>query len=483
MSTTHFDTLIIGAGISGISAAHYMQVDCPNKTYAILEGRKNIGGTWDLFRYPGIRSDSDMYTFGFAFRPWINPKSIAPRELIIEYLEDTVKEEKIDKHILFEHKVVNASWSSEASQWTLSVVTQDSETPKTYTCSFLSLCSGYYDYNKGYTPEFKGRENFNGTIVHPQKWTENINYTNKKVVVIGSGATAITMIPAMADKTAHITMLQRSPTYVVSEPDVDTKAKWINKYLPRKMAFSVNRFRNIIYQRYTYLIAKAYPKFLKKLILKGIRMQLGKNYDVNTHFNPSYNPWDQRLCLVPNGDLFQAINSGKASIVTDHIDSFTEDGIMLKSGNIIKADLIVTATGLNATAVSNFDIEVDGKQVDFSKTILYKGVMFSDVPNLALAFGYVNASWTLKCDMTNQYVCRVINFMEKKGYTQCCPRQNDPTLELKPFLDFTPGYIMRVIDKLPKVGSKKPWMLKQNYFFDRMMLKRTKLNDGILEFK
>ena len=367
MSTTYFDTLIIGAGISGISAAHYMQVDCPNKTYAILERRKNIGGTWDLFRYPGIRSDSDMYTFGFAFRPWINPKSIAPRELIIEYLEDTVKEEKIDRHILFEHKVVNASWSSEASQWTLSVVTHDSETLKTYTCSFLSLCSGYYDYNKGYTPEFKGRESFNGKIVHPQKWTEDIDYTNKKVVVIGSGATAITLIPAMAEKTAHITMLQRSPTYVVYEPDKDAKAEWINKYLPRKMAFSINRFRKIAYQQFAYSIAKAYPKFLKNLILKGIRMQLGEKYDINKHFNPSYNPWDQRLCLVPNGDLFQSINSGKASVVTDHIDSFTENGIKLKSGNTLEADLIVTATGLKATAVSNFPIEVDGKLVDFFK--------------------------------------------------------------------------------------------------------------------
>ena len=483
MNTTYFDTLIVGAGISGISAAHYMQTDCPNKTYAILEGRKNIGGTWDLFRYPGIRSDSDMYTFGFAFRPWTEPKSIAPRELIIEYLEDTIKEEGIDQHIQFEHKVTKATWSSETAKWTIFVSTPNSETPKIYTCSFLSLCTGYYDYENGYTPKFKGRERFKGQIVHPQKWTEDVDYTDKKVVVIGSGATAVTLIPNMTDKATHITMLQRSPTYIATQPAEDKLAIWLNKYLPQKTAFSINRWRKIRLQRFSYALSRSYPKLLKKLLLKGVQNELGKDYDVQTHFNPSYNPWDQRLCLAPDGDFFQAIKSKKASVVTDHIETFTENGIQLKSGKTLEADLIITATGLNATAVSKFPIEVDGARVDFSKTVSYKGLMFSDVPNMALVFGYTNASWTLKCDMVSQYVCRLINYMDEKGYKQCCPRLNDPTVELKPFMDFNPGYVMRVLDQLPKTGSKEPWKVEQNYFYDKKMLEKGSLEDDAMEFK
>jgi len=482
MNTNYFDTLIIGAGISGISAAHYMQSDCPNKTYAILEGRKNIGGTWDLFRYPGIRSDSDMYTFGFAFRPWTNPNSIAPREAIIEYLEETIKEEGIDKNILFEHKVVKASWSSETSTWTVLVEAAESDTPKIYTCSFLSLCIGYYNYENGYTPDFQGIEQFKGRIVHPQKWTDDIDYTNKKVVVIGSGATAITLVPAMADKTTHITMLQRSPTYIASQPAIDGRSVFFNKLLPKKTAYSINRWRNIVYQRFTYALSRAYPKTMKKILIKGVEKSLGADYDA-THFTPSYNPWDQRLCLVPDGDLFKAIKAKKASVVTDHIETFTENGIQLKSGKVLEADLIVTATGLNASPVTNFDIEVDGKSVVFSETVSYRGAMFSDVPNLILSFGYTNASWTLKCDLVNQYICRLINYMDKNGYKQCCPRQNDPTLELEPFLDFNPGYVLRIIDRLPKIGSKEPWRLKQNYFYDKKMLKKGRVEDGVLEFK
>ncbi len=483
MKSSYFDTLIIGAGISGISAAHYMQTDCLNKTYAILEGRKNIGGTWDLFRYPGIRSDSDMFTFGFAFRPWKNPKAIAPRELIIEYLEETIKDEGIDQHIQFEHKVTKAAWSSETSLWTITVEIPNSDQPKIYTCSFLSLCTGYYNYENGYTPKFKGIDRFKGRIAHPQKWTKDIDYNNKKVVVIGSGATAVTLIPSMAKQTKHITMLQRSPTYIVAQPDVDGIAQKLYKIFPEKTAHSLNRWRKIRYQNFTYNLARKYPNFFKGILLKGVKASLGKDHDISKDFVPSYAPWDQRLCLAPNGDFFEAIKTKKASVVTDHIDTFTENGILLKSGKTLEADLIVTATGLNATPASNFDIEVDGKLVNFAETISYKGAMFSNIPNMSLAFGYTNASWTLKCDMVSQYVCRLINYMDKNNYKQCTPTQNNPDLELRPFMDFQPGYVLRILDKMPKTGSKEPWRLKQDYFYDKKMFEKRKLDDGVLKFK
>lgn len=480
---TYFDTLIIGAGISGISAAHYMQTDCPNKTYAILEGRKRIGGTWDLFRYPGIRSDSDMYTFGFAFRPWTSNKAIASRELIIDYLKSTVKEEGIDQHILFEHHVNKASWSSETGRWTVSVAVPHTEEVQVFTCSFLSLCTGYYDYEKGYTPEFKDRDKFKGRIIHPQSWTSDIEYADKKVIVIGSGATAVTLIPSLAEEAKHITMLQRSPTYIAARPAVDKKAVFLNKLLPAKLAHSINRWRQIRRTRLVYYLCTQYPNWMKGVLIKGVEKLLGKDYDIKTHFTPVYKPWDQRLCLAPDGDFFETINSGKATIVTDHIDTFTEKGIRLKSGETLDADLIVTATGLNATVISNFPLEVDGELVDFSEKVSYRAALYSDIPNLSVAFGYTNASWTLKVDLVNQYVCRLINYMDEKGYKQCCPRQNDPNLELLPAFDFTPGYIMRVLDKLPKTGAKEPWKLKQNYFYDKKVLKSKDLNDGILEFK
>lgn len=482
MNSTHFDTLIIGAGISGISAAHYMQTDCPNKTYAILEGRKNIGGTWDLFRYPGIRSDSDMYTFGFAFRPWTNAKTIAPREAIIEYLESTIKDEGIDQHILFEHRVDKATWSSEKSLWTVSVNLPNSDQSKIFTCSFLSLCTGYYDYEKGYTPNFKGSENFQGQIIHPQKWTEDIDYSNKKIIVIGSGATAITLIPSLAKKATHVTMLQRSPAYIASQPAIDKLGQLLYKILPKKTAFKINRWRKIRLQQFSYYLARRFPNFMKKLLIKGVEKSLGSAHDIETNFTPKYAPWDERLCLVPDDDLFVAIKNKKASVVTDHIETFTTNGIQLKSGKSLEADMIVTATGLNATVVSNFDIEVDGKLIDFSKTVAYKGCMFSDVPNMTLAFGYTNASWTLKCDMVSQYVCRLLNYMDKNNYQKCCPRQNNPNLELQPYMDFTPGYILRVLNHLPKTGSIAPWRVEQSYFYDKKIFEKSALDDGVIEF-
>lgn len=483
MNAIYFDTIIIGAGISGISAAYYMQTDCRSKTYAILEGRKNIGGTWDLFRYPGIRSDSDMYTFGFSFKPWTNPKSIAPREDIIQYLEETVSEYGIDKHILFEHKLLHASWSSETATWSLSIMHPDSVIPTTFTCSFLSLCMGYYDYESGYTPVFAGRDNFKGTIVHPQKWDEKLDYSNKKIVVIGSGATAMTILPSLAKKSAHVTLLQRSPTYVVAQPDVDKLAVWINKILPKKMAFRLNRFRNILYQRFSYAFSRNFPATMKKMLRKLLVEELGKEFDIDKHFKPSYNPWDQRLCVVPNGDLFEAIRTKKASVVTDQVKKFTENGILLASGEFLDADIIVTATGLNGQLFNNIAFKIDGEQVDFTKKVCYKSVMFDGIPNMTYAFGYTNASWTLKCDMTNQYTCRLINYMEQNGFRQGMPIQNDPNLVVKPFLDFNPGYVTRVIDSLPKMGDKKPWKIEQNYFYDKKMFKKSDLNDGILNYK
>lgn len=483
MKAKHFDTVIIGAGISGISAAHYMQTDCPDKTYVILEGRERIGGTWDLFRYPGIRSDSDMYTFGFAFKPWTAPKSIAPREAIIDYLQETIEEENIEPHIRFNHRVQEASWSSDTALWTLKVTTATNKEPLAFTCSFLSFCVGYYDYDNPHTPQFKGIESYEGQTIHPQHWSEDIDYTDKNIVVIGSGATAMTLIPSLAERATHVTMLQRSPTYVVSAPSEDWIAKLLNKCLPLKIAYKINRFRKILFQRYSYAFARAYPKTMKNLILKGIKKELGDDFDVDTHFTPSYDPWDQRICLVPDSDLFNAIKEKKASIVTDHIDTFTKDGIRLKSGQELKADLIVTATGLNASIMEKIAVSVDGDPVDFSKTVAYRGTMFSDIPNAGLAFGYTNASWTLKCDLTNQFMCRLINHMDANGFKKVTPRLTDPEVEMLPFLDFTPGYILRVIDKLPRMGSKEPWKLKQNYFYDKSMLKNVNLDDGVLEFK
>ena len=482
MQNNHFDVLIIGAGISGISAAYYLQRECPSKTYAILEGRHTIGGTWDLFKYPGIRSDSDMYTLGFAFKPWTNPKAIADGPSIMNYLHETIDEFDIRRHIQCNKKVMNASWSSEQALWTLEMQATNGESPITYTCNFLSLCSGYYNYAQGYTPDFKGVEQFEGKIIHPQKWPEDLNYDNQKVLVIGSGATAVTLVPEMAKKAAHITMLQRSPTYIVAAPSEDRLAIFANKILPEKWAYAINRWRKILLQRFSFNLTRKYPKTMAKMMIGGVRKELGEDYNIEKHFTPKYNPWDQRVCLVPDGDLFEALKSKKASVVTDLIETFTSKGILLKSGEVLEADIIITATGLNLKLLGGIDFIVDGKVIDLSKTISYKAMMFSDMPNLSLAFGYTNASWTLKCDLSNQYVCRLINYMDEHGYKQCTPRQNDPNLELEDWLDFTSGYIRRVIHTLPKQGTKKPWRLDQNYLVDRKMIGKSKINDGVMEF-
>jgi monooxygenase len=478
----HFDVLIVGAGLSGVGAAAHLRMECPEKSFAILEGRAALGGTWDLFRYPGIRSDSDMYTLGYRFRPWRDPKAIADGPAILKYIRETATEFALDEKIRYNHRVRHAAWSSDEARWTVEAEAGAEKSIVRYTCGFLYLCTGYYDYESGYTPEWSGMDSFRGRIVHPQKWTDDIDYAGKRVVVIGSGATAVTLVPAMAERAGHVTMLQRSPTYVVSRPAEDKIANWLRRYLPARAAYALTRWKNVLLGMFFYKLARSRPAIMKRLIAKGVRRQLGEDYDLK-HFTPQYNPWDQRLCLVPDSDLFRAINEGKASIVTDQIETFTETGLKLKSGAQLDADIIVTATGLVLKLMAGLQLEVDGAPVEMSKTMAYKGMMYSDVPNLASAFGYTNASWTLKCDLTAEYVCRLLKYMDRHGYASCTPRVNDPSVEPEPVLDFTSGYVQRALDTLPRQGSKTPWRLHQNYVKDLSMLRYGRVDDGTMEFR
>jgi cation diffusion facilitator CzcD-associated flavoprotein CzcO len=476
----HFDVLIVGAGLSGIGAGYHLKTACPDRSYAILEGRDAIGGTWDLFRYPGIRSDSDMYTLGYAFKPWTEAKAIADGPSILKYVRDTAVEHGIDRHIRYGHMVKRAAWSTDTATWTVEAEVGGQLT--SFTCSFLFLCGGYYSYEGGYTPDFPGVESFRGALVHPQKWPEGLDYSGKKVVVIGSGATAVTLVPEMSRKAEHVTMLQRSPTYVVSRPAEDAFANWLRKVLPGKLAYDIVRWRNVLFGMYFFKTAREKPAAVKQRIIGMVREQLGPDYDVEKHFTPSYNPWDQRLCLVPDADMFTQIKSGKASVVTDHIDRFTETGIRLKSGQELEADVVVSATGLVLEVWNGIEISVDGKRVDASQTLSYKGMMYEGVPNMASAFGYTNASWTLKCDLTCEYVCRVLNHMKKTGLRQVTPVNTDPSVTFEPWLDFSSGYVQRAMAKFPKQGNKAPWRLDQNYAKDLMNLRYTKLDDGVLRF-
>ena len=477
----HVDVLVVGAGLSGIGAGYYLQTSCPTKSYTILEGRHASGGTWDLFRYPGVRSDSDMYTLGYRFRPWPGAQAIADGPSILEYVRDTAKTYGIDKKVRYNHRVKRASWSSRDKQWTVEAQSPNGRVFE-IVCRFIYLCTGYYDYENGYTPEFKGTADFKGRIVHPQKWPHDLIYEDKQVVVIGSGATAVTLVPAMAEKAAHVTMLQRSPTYVVNLPSKDKIALWLRKHLPERYAYFLTRWKNVFISLGFYALARVNPDFFKRMVAKGVRHQLGPDYDLK-HFTPKYNPWDQRLCLVPDANLFNSIREGKASVVTDEIDQFTSSGIRLKSGRDIHADIIVTATGLNMKLMAGLELIVDGKPVDLSKTMAYKGMMFSDVPNLASAFGYTNASWTLKCDLTGEYVCKLINHMDRFGYAQCTPRRNDPTVNEEPVLTFSSGYVQRALPGLPKQGSKRPWRLRQNYALDLLGVRYSSVEDGTMEFR
>jgi monooxygenase len=477
----HVDVIIVGAGLSGIGAACHLKRECPQKRFVILEGRNKMGGTWDLFRYPGVRSDSDMYTLGYRFRPWREAKAMADAPAILNYIRETAAEYDVDQTIRYNHRVRRASWSSDHTRWTIEAETGE-EGVVQLTCDFLYLCTGYYDYANGYTPEWPGVDVFRGTIVHPQKWPEDLDYAGKRVVVIGSGATAITLVPAMAERAAHVTMLQRSPSYIVSRPSEDPVANFLRRILPDRAAYVLARWKNVLAGTFFYSVARKRPEIFKWMVARGVRNELGDRYDLK-HFTPDYNPWDQRLCLVPDADLFQAIRNGRVSVVTDHIETFTEDGLLLRSGERLDADIIVTATGLVLRLFSGMQLEVDGEVVALPKTLVYKGTMFSDVPNLAFAIGYTNASWTLKCDLASEYVCRLLNYMDQHGYSTCMPRVNEKAAGDQPVIDFNSGYVLRALHTLPRQGSKKPWRLHQNYIRDLSLMRYGRLADGAMEFK
>ena len=478
----HFDVLIVGAGLSGIGAACHLKKKCPGRTFAILEGRSALGGTWDLFRYPGVRSDSDMYTLGFSFKPWEHAKAIADGPSILRYLQETARENSLEQAIRFDHQVKEASWSSTEARWTVNAERVDAKEQVKISCNFLFMCSGYYAYAQGFTPEFPGLENFAGDLVHPQKWTRDVNYAGKRVVVIGSGATAVTLLPELAKKAAHVTMLQRSPTYVVARPSEDAWHNKLRLWLPSKLAYALTRWKRVLLGMYVFRLCRTDPAKMKRLLLGGVRMALGPDYDVKTHFTPRYNPWEQRLCLVPDGDFFDAIKSGRASVVTDQIVSFNEKGLLLKSGQQLDADLIVTATGLNLQVLGGLQLTVDGQRQDMSKTMNYKGLMYSGIPNLASSFGYTNASWTLKCDLTCEYVCRLLNHLQKHGIAYAVPRNSDASVTAQPWVDFSSSYFARSMHLFPKQGSKAPWRLYQNYPKDILLLRFGKVDDGILQF-
>ncbi len=482
MTPEHVDVLIVGAGLSGIGAAYYIQTRCPGKSYTVLEARQALGGTWDLFRYPGIRSDSDMFTMGYTFHPWHNPQAIADGPSILAYIQETAATYGIDRKIRYQQRMCGAAWSSADARWTVDVQLGDGEMIQ-MTCSFLYMCTGYYDYEQGYLPQWAGMERFQGRIMHPQHWDTDLDYSGKQVLIIGSGATAVTLVPAMAQTAAHVTMLQRSPTYIVSLPARDALADWMQRHLPARLAYLLTRWKIILRGLLFYTLARRRPQVTKRTIVAGVRKELGADYDVETHFTPRYNPWDQRMCLVPDGDLFSAIRAGKASVVTDQIACFTETGVRLASGAELRADIIITATGLVMKLAKGGQFVVDGRVVDLTETLNYKGAMLSDIPNMAFAFGYTNASWTLKCELTSRYVCRLLNYMDASGYRQCTPRRRDPAVNPEPIVDFTSGYVQRALATLPSQGSKRPWKLYQNYLLDLLTMRFGRLDDGVMEFR
>ena len=471
MEMTHYDAIIIGAGISGISAAYHLQTYNPGKTYAVLERRDALGGTWDLFNYPGIRSDSDMYTFGFSFRPWEDQSAIAEKSKILDYLNATVAEFGIDKHIHYGHHIKKASWDTDQARWTLST-----EDGSQFSCQFLYMCAGYYSYDEAYAPEFPGAQDFKGDIVHPQFWPENFDYTDQKMVVVGSGATAITLVPSLAKKAKHVTMLQRSPTYLGSKPAKNPIANRLASVFGRWAA----RWWFILTTMFIYWISKTFPNFVKRKMSQHIEEILGDKFDAK-HFTPRYNPWDQRVCLCPDADFFEAIKADKAGIETDQIERFTEHGVLLKSGKELEADTIVTATGLQIQFLGGLEFIVDGKPWHTRDSYVYKGMMLSGVPNTFLAVGYTNASWTLKVDLTHRYASRLINYMDEQGYRICAP-QPQGALQDAPLMDLSSGYIQRALDDLPKQASTKPWRLNQNFILDNLALRFTAIDDPAMTF-
>ena len=481
----YHDVVIIGAGLSGIGAACHLQAELPELGFIILEGRERMGGTWDLFRYPGIRSDSDMHTLGYRFKPWKDAKAIADGPAILQYIRETAAEHGVEKRIRYRHRLVRADWSTEDCAWTLSVEVGAGAQLRHIRCGFLLMCAGYYSYEHGHTPVFPGRERFGGHIVHPQAWPDDFDYDGKRIVVIGSGATAVTLLPELAEKAGHVVMLQRSPTYMIAFPDEDIIARVLGWILPANLAYRLTRWKNIRLQAMIFRVARRRPRFARWLLVGHARRTLGPEFDVEKHFNPHYEPWEQRLCLVPNDDLFKTIRSGKASVVTDRIRTFTESGILLESGESIDADIIVTATGLDIVVLGGVEFHVDGERVDFSKRFTYKGVMIEGVPNLISTFGYINASWTLRADLIAGFACRVLERMRERGCRKCVPvlRAADEGMQAQPWVTgFSSGYLQRVMETLPKQGDREPWLNSQDYFADRRKFLKGELEDGVLRF-
>jgi monooxygenase len=479
------DVLIIGAGLAGIGGACQLRRNCPNHSFAIFESRATSGGTWDLFRYPGFRSDSDMYTYSYGFKPWKDKSTIADGHKILSYIREAAAEYDVERHIRYQHKVVAANWSSTDQRWLVTAQrgdSSDSSEQVAISCKFVFNCSGYYDYEQGYTPDFKGIDDFKGQVIHSQQWPEDLDYKDKRVVVIGSGATAVTLIPAMAKDTASIVMLQRTPTYIASLPSEDPMAKNLRKWLPNSWAFRLTRWKKVLFSIYIYQLSRKRPQELKKFLIGGVKKALGPDYDVATHFTPDYNPWDQRLCAVPDGDLFTAISEGHAEVVTDHIAQFNGDGIQLKSGKQLNADIVILATGLNLKFAGGVKHSFDGKQLDITEHYIYRGMMFSGIPNLAFTVGYTNSSWTLKTDLTGRYVCRLLNKMDRGNYATVTPQIKGDIGEV-PMLDFDAGYVLRAKEMMPKNGDRLPWKNYQNYVRDFVGLRLGRLNDDELEFR
>ena len=483
MPVEHFDIVIIGAGLSGIGAGYRLQTRCPGKRYVIFEARSEIGGTWDLFRYPGVRSDSDMFTLGYPFRPWKGEETMADGPAILRYVRETAREFGIDRHIHFQHRVRSASWSFDAARWLIE--DEDGRTGKTahYSCNFLYGCTGYYRYDSGYEPTIPGADRFCGQFVHPQHWPEDLDFAGKRVVVIGSGATAVTLVPAMSRTAAHVTMLQRSPSYILSLPAHDAVAALLGRLLPGNAAHRAVRWKNILVSLGIYQLSRRAPDITRSLLRQAAAKNLSPGYEIDKHFNPRYRPWDQRLCFVPDSDLFKAISAGRASVVTDQIDTLTERGIQLRSGDQLEADIIISATGLQMLALGAVRLIVDAKPVDPAHTFVYKGVLLSNVPNFAFCVGYTNASWTLRADLASIFVCRLLNHMDRKGYRTCMPECDTPSLQAKPLLNLNSGYVLRAAADLPKQAGKKPWFIRQNYLLDMLTMKLSKLEDGILKFR
>lgn len=476
----HKDVIVVGAGISGIGAAYNLLKSCKSRSFSILEGRDNIGGTWDLFKYPGIRSDSDMHTLGFRFKPWINKKTIADGTSIMNYLNETVDEFNIREKILFNHKIIAANWISDKSYWELDVLSNNQELK--FTCNFLFMCGGYYSYDKPFQPNFPNQEDFNGTVIHPQFWDESLNYDNKNIIVIGSGATAVTLVPALARRAKHVHMLQRSPSYILSRPEEDVINTRLKKVLPAKLAYFLTRWKNIVLTSFFFFMSRKYPERTKTRVIEMVKEELGEEYDVEKHFTPSYKPWDQRMCLVPDGDLFKALKDKSATVVTDHIEKFTNEGILLKSGAELKADIIISATGIELNVLNDIKVCIDGRDIEPHNRLSYKGMMLGGVPNLAFSFGYVNASWTLRADLTCEYVCRLLNQMDKQKVSTCMPQEDPTAVSDDEYIDFTSGYVQRALDRLPKQGNKSPWKNYQNYLIDIFYVRIFSIKDSTIRF-